>query len=227
MSKKRRRDYESNSRFQDFFPIAPKNKSQELLGESIKNNYCSLGIGCAGTGKSLITVYEGVRLLKNRLVDKILYLKPNVGLFQEKGIGFLPGELEEKTLPLLAPVLDNLDAFCSKGFKDSLIKQKKIEYGLLEYLRGRSLNHTYVILDEAQNASKHAILTCLSRISDTSKIVILGDPNQCDLPPSFKSGLTDAGRRLKGVKEVGITYFSPNDRVRNSFLQEALDRYEF
>jgi len=203
-----------------------KTDAQAEFMRSLENNVITIGAGVAGVGKTLLALHHAVWLHHKGKIDKIIFLKPNVDMVGERSLGFLPGELDEKVLPLLAPVLDNLEVFCTSGKAKSLIDQKHIECGLLEYMRGRSLNKTFVIYDESQNATPHGVLTMISRLGEDSKLVLLGDPNQRDVDSREQDGLSDALYRLRDLDEVGIVRFGSNDNVRNPHLINVLRRYE-
>lgn len=205
--------------------LYPRTESQGFLMDSIEQYPITIAAGAAGVGKTLIALHSAVWMLNNRGIDKILYLKPNVDFSGERGLGFLPGDLDEKIAPLLYPVLDNLEVFVTPGKRNYLLDKKQIECFLLEYLRGRSLRNTFVIFDEAQNTTKNGILTAISRLEDTSKLVICGDPTQQDTE-TRDNGLADALKRLQGLEQVGIVKFNSDDIVRNSFLRNVIERFE-
>jgi phosphate starvation-inducible PhoH-like protein len=205
--------------------LYPKTKNQDRLIGSIKQNHISIASGPAGVGKSLIALHEAIWLLEKGIIDKILYTKPTVNFLEQKGIGFIPGPIEEKLLPLMFPLLDNLEVFVSSGKIKYMLDKKQIEFQLLEYVRGRSLRNTFVICDEFQSVSPLGALTMISRIESTSKLVILGDPKQADI--KLKSNaLEDSIYRLKGAQSTGIIQFSKEDIVRSSFLKDVISRYD-
>ncbi len=206
--------------------ITPKTEHQKEMMISIRSNPITIAEGVAGSGKSLVALHEAVQMKEWRTIDKILYIKPNVDFGKtERGVGYLKGDVKEKLQPLLFPVLDNLQIFCSKGKMMTLISDEVIEVGLLEYLRGRSLHRTFVILDEAQNCDPHSILTVISRLDDTSTLVVCGDTMQCDIGMR-NNGLADAVKRLRGLEEVGIVHFTTEDIVRSSYLKKVITRYQ-
>lgn len=194
--------------------------------ESIRENPITVVNGASGVGKSCIALHEAVHMMQDREIDKILYIKPNVDFGRyERGIGFLKGEMDEKLQPLLYPVIDNLGVFCTPGKAQYMLDKKKIEVGLLEYLRGRSLRRTFVLLDECQNISPHGLLTVITRLGHDSKLVAIGDTMQCDIGLK-ENALSDAMVRLKGLPEVGIVEFKPEDIVRNGYLHKIIHRYQ-
>lgn len=205
--------------------LQPKTLNQARLVKSIRNNHVTIASGSAGVGKTLVALHEAVWMMEKGVIDQILYTKPIISFREQNGLGFLPGDLNEKVLPLLAPLLDNLEVFVSPGKIQYLLDKGKIKYQALEYLRGRSLRNTFIVADEFQGISVHGAITVISRIEESSKLVMLGDPKQQDiLLPT--NALTDALVRLKGVQDVGIIEFSSNDIVRNAFLKTVLSLYD-
>lgn len=204
--------------------LQTKTQNQSLLRNSIRDNHLTICSGAAGVGKTLISLNDGYHMMKKGLFDKILYVKPIVGMLNDNGLGYLPGELNEKVLPLLAPVLDNLEVFCSKGEVSYLISKEKIQYQPLEYIRGRSLRRTFLIADEMQNASPTVALSLISRIEESSKCVILGDLTQQDINLK-NNALSDALVRLDGAESVGIVKFNSKDIIRSAFLRDVIKRY--
>lgn len=210
----------------DIVRVFPKTDNQQLLMESIQDNPITIASGCAGTGKTLISLHEAVQMHHKRQVEKILYIKPNIQITYDKGVGFLPGTVEEKLDPLLAPIKDNLEVFCSKGKAKQMIDNKDIEVQLLEYIRGRSLRNTFVIVDETQNLASAGVLTVLSRAEKSTKVVLLGDPAQKDSYNKVDNGLVDAIRRLSRLEHiVGTILFTSDDIQRSPYLKEVIDAY--
>lgn len=224
MSRSKRRRKEKFVSSPEISRLHPMTESQGFLIDSIRENTVTIASGAAGVGKTLLALHSAVWMHHRGDVDKILYVKPNIDNYGEKELPTLPGELDEKLAPLLFPVIDNLAVFCTDGKAKSLIHQKKIEGTLLGYMRGRSLNRTFVILDEAQNTTPHWVKTMISRIGQDSKLVILGDPSQKDTG-GFENGILDATNRLKGLDNVGMIFFNHQDNVRNPDLIELLERY--
>lgn len=207
--------------------LKPKNFAQKNLQESMAHNIVSIASGCAGTGKTLIALNYGIHMLTEKLVKKVIYIRPDTGTDYQRGRGALKGDLKEKSLPLLGPVLDNIGIFLNQGHIEYILKKELLEYIYLEDVRGRSFNDTFVIFDEAQNSTQLQVKTLLTRIGSGSKIVICGDTLQVDvrdLRP--KNGLSDAIDRLGDIKNVGITQFTRDDIVRSSVIRYVLDRYD-
>lgn len=210
----------------DIIKVNPKTEGQRLLIESIEKNPITIASGPSGSGKTLVALHEAVQMFHKRQIDKILYIKPNVDIFYDKGIGYLSGDIDEKLSPLLAPVRDNLSVFCSDGKARQMIDNKDIEIQLIEFLRGRSLGYTFVILDESQNMHPAGILLALSRLEETSKIVLLGDAAQKDSYSRLGNGINDAIQRLSPLKDtVGIIQFTEEDILRNSYLKDVIKAY--
>jgi phosphate starvation-inducible PhoH-like protein len=195
------------------------------LIKSIRANHVTVASAPAGCGKTLVALHEAAWMLEKGAIDQILYTKPIINFREQNGLGFLPGDLDEKVLPLLAPLLDNLEVFMKPGKIRYLLDKGKIKYQPMEHIRGRSLRHTFMIADEFQGISVHGAITVISRIEESSKLVMLGDSKQCDLLLPANA-LDDALTRLKGAQSVGIVEFTSNDIVRNAFLKDVLMRYD-
>ena len=201
---------------------------QEELWNCFKRNTVTLAHGCAGTGKTLIALHYGLFGIAQGQFDKVFYVRSDVGVEFQRGRGALPGDLSEKIAPLIAPVLDNLPCIMrSQGAAEYLLNKKIIEPVLLEDIRGRSLNESFIIVDEAQNFLPSHIKTCLSRVGKDSKICLIGDTKQTDLEVFRReNGLVDAIHRLRQLSEVGVIEFQKEDIVRNSVIAHILDRYD-
>lgn len=225
MSRSKKRSHTYLPPTPEVITLFPRNENQEIMMELIREKPITIANGASGVGKSCIALHEAVHLMQKREIDKILYIKPNVDFGKyERGIGFLKGEMDEKLLPLLYPVIDNLSVFCTPGKAQYMLDKKQIEIGLLEYLRGRSLRRTFVLVDEVQNTTPHALLTVITRLGEGSKLVAIGDTMQCDIGLQ-NNALEDALTRLKGIPEVGIVEFSAADIVRNTYLHKIIHRY--
>ena len=188
------------------------------------NKDITFGIGPAGTGKTYLAVMYAVSLLKEGSVKKIILTRPAVEAGES--LGYLPGDLKEKIAPYLRPLYDALyDALGVETTKD-LIEKEVIEIAPLAYMRGRTLEHSCVLLDEAQNTTTKQMKMFLTRLGVKSKMIITGDPTQIDLPKGIKSGLIEATEILKGINEIGITKFSKDDVIRHLLVAKILARYE-
>jgi phosphate starvation-inducible protein PhoH and related proteins len=212
------------SQSQDYVPVSARTEGQKRLVDSIRSNPITICTGFAGSGKSLIALYEAVQFQKQQLVRDVLYSKPIVQWDGLEGIGFLPGEASDKLEPLLWPVKDNLQVFCNAGFMNYLLNKKRIEPILLQDLRGRSLNDTFLIVDEAASVTPKVAEMILTRIGDRSKIVLMGDSRQKDSKNKYENGLEDAKRRLCGVDGVGIVELDFSDVIRGTGLCGAIQQ---
>lgn len=209
----------------DYHAIFPKNQNQGMLLEDLRdpNTPIVIASGLAGTGKSLLAVFAAVEALKKGKIDQLVVVRPQVKIGQLMGLGFVPGTLAEKSLPLLGSVIDNLQVFCSSGLSKYMLDKGQIEALSPEYLRGRSFNRTWLLVDEAQNCSPSFLKLCLTRLGEDSKVIFTGDTTQLD---TKDNGLKDAIHRLEGIGGVGITEFGVEDVVRHGILKEILPRYE-
>ncbi len=182
------------------------------------------GVGPAGTGKTYLAVAMAVSYLKQNKVKKLILTRPAV----EAGeyLGFLPGDLKEKIDPYLRPLYDALYDFLGVETTNTLLESKVIEIAPLAYMRGKTLENAFIILDEAQNTSKMQMKMFLTRLGFSSKMVITGDPSQTDLPNSNSSGLNEALKILKNINHLKTVEFKRLDVVRNPLVQKILERYE-
>ena len=188
------------------------------------NKDITFGVGPAGTGKTYLAVMYAVSLLKEGSVRKIILTRPAVEAGES--LGYLPGDLKEKIAPYLRPLYDALyDALGVETTKD-LIEKEVIEIAPLAYMRGRTLEHSCVLLDEAQNTTTNQMKMFLTRLGVKSKMIITGDISQIDLPKGVKSGLVEAIQILKGINEIGITIFDKEDVIRHLLVAKILARYE-
>jgi phosphate starvation-inducible PhoH-like protein len=208
--------------------LTPRNERQKDFQHSLHDNIVTIASGYSGVGKTLIALNYGLAGLAAKNYEKIIYIRPDVSVDYQRGRGALPGEKFEKSLPLLAPLLDNLNFFCQEGLKKYLLEKELIEYVYLEDVRGRSFsNSEFVIFDEAQNSSIEQFKTILTRIGIGSTLAILGDPSQVDVNVlKYTNGLQDAIHRLNGLKNLGIVEFKMEDIVRSPILKHILKRYE-
>lgn len=207
--------------------LTPRNQNQKDFQQSLHNNLVTIATGPAGTGKTLLAINFALAGLSAKSYDKIIYIRPDVAVDHQRGRGSLPGEKFEKSLPLLAPLLDNLNVFCQDGLKKYLLEKELIEYVYLEDVRGRSLNDSFIIFDESQNSTIEQFKTILTRTGSGSTLAILGDLNQVDVSTlRYNNGLSDSINRLLGLKNVGIINFTVEDIVRSPILKHILRRYE-
>ncbi len=205
-------------------PLRPRTVGQKIYVDTIRHHSITFGIGPAGTGKTYLAVALAAFALRNHDVQRIILVRPAVEAGEK--LGFLPGDLQEKVNPYLRPLFDGLlDMFGPEDFM-RLQQKGQIEVAPLAYMRGRTLEKSFIILDEAQNTTIEQIKMFLTRLGHRSKMVINGDTTQIDLPPHVKSGLIDAERVLKHVKDIGHVYFHEDDVVRHDLVAAIIHAYE-
>ena len=204
--------------------IWPRTNGQIKFIKEILNKKIVFVIGPAGTGKTFISVSHAVSMLTCGFVDKIIISRPAVEAGEK--LGFLPGDLKQKIDPYLRPIYDSLDENLPKDNVAKLIENQKIEVAPIAYLRGRTLNNSYIILDEAQNTSPIQMKMFLTRFGEHSKMVITGDITQIDLPTKDKSGLKDAINNLKKINDISFVYLTEKDVVRHSLVQKIVKAYD-
>ena len=204
--------------------IKPKTLGQKRYVDSIRKNLVTFGIGPAGTGKTYLAVALAAFYLKNREVERIILTRPAVEAGEK--LGFLPGDLQEKIDPYLRPLYDALaDMFGYDQFQ-KMIARNIIEVAPLAYMRGRTLEESFIILDEAQNTTREQMKMFLTRMGNHSRVVVNGDATQIDLVDRRMSGLTEAEKILKDVRGVGMVYFSDEDVVRHDMVGRIIRAYE-
>jgi phosphate starvation-inducible PhoH-like protein len=204
--------------------IKPRPGKQQDYVQQIRTHDINFGIGPAGTGKTYLAVACAVEALEREEVSRILLVRPAVEAGEK--LGFLPGDLSQKVDPYLRPLYDALYEMLGFEKVAKLIERNVIEVAPLAYMRGRTLNGSFVILDEAQNTTREQMKMFLTRIGFGSTAVITGDKTQIDLPKGTRSGLLHAMDVLDGVKEIGFTYFGSRDVVRHPLVQHIVEAYE-
>ncbi len=204
--------------------IAPKSVNQRRYLESVRKNDLVFAIGPAGTGKSYLGVAMAVSALMKRSVARIVLTRPAVEAGER--LGFLPGDLYEKVHPYLRPLYDALHDMLEPEKVAGLTEKGAIEIAPLAYMRGRTLNDAFIILDEAQNATSEQMKMFLTRLGFNSKMVVTGDITQVDLPSSRPSGLIEIQAVLRGVPEIGFVYFDEKDVVRHRLVSAIVRAYE-
>ncbi len=204
--------------------ITAKTEGQKKYCNAIIKNDIVFAIGPAGTGKTYQAVASAVASLKRKEVSKIVITRPAVEAGER--LGFLPGDLKEKIDPYLTPLYDALHDMVPKDKLKLYLANKTIEIAPLAYMRGRTLHNSFMILDEAQNATHTQMKMFLTRLGVTSKAIITGDVTQIDLPPSDKSGLSDAARILNKVKGIDFIYFDAKDVVRHQLVKNIIKAYD-
>lgn len=204
--------------------IKPKTRGQAAYIKAIMNNTLTFGIGPAGTGKTYLAVAMAARAYKKKEIDRIIITRPAIEAGEK--LGFLPGDLQDKVDPYLRPVFDALSDIFGYESMNRMREKGIIEVAPLAYMRGRTLDNSFIILDEAQNTSKDQMKMFLTRFGFESKVVVNGDITQIDLPRGRMSGLIHASLILKNLKDVAIVEFSRDDVVRHSLVKRILERYE-
>ena len=204
--------------------VSPKTENQRLYLDAIAQHDLVFGIGPAGTGKTYLAMAAAVAALQRREVKRIILARPAVEAGEK--LGFLPGTLADKVDPYLRPLNDALFDMMELDRATRLIETGVIEVAPLAFMRGRTLNHAFVILDEAQNTTREQMKMFLTRLGFSSKAVVTGDPSQVDLPAHRESGLTQAVRVLAGVQGLAIVRMSRVDVVRHPFVQRIVAAYE-
>ncbi|MCR5786435.1 MAG: PhoH family protein [Acholeplasmatales bacterium] len=205
-------------------PIYPKTLRQIEYIKSLEDCDMTFGVGPAGTGKTYLAVVYAVSMLKKGEIKKIILTRPAIEAGES--LGFLPGDLKEKIDPYLRPLYDALYDMLGLEHVNSLIEKGIIEIAPLAYMRGRTLENAFCILDEAQNTTEMQMKMFLTRMGFNSKMVITGDVSQIDLPNGKRSGLVNACYLLKNIKEIGIVNFEKEDVVRHPLVQKILNAYE-
>ncbi|MFV0392811.1 MAG: PhoH family protein [Coprobacillaceae bacterium] len=204
--------------------IYPKTMGQKIYYNALKNRDVVFGIGPAGTGKTYLAVVFAVAALKNNIVKKIVLTRPAVEAGEN--LGFLPGDLKEKVDPYLRPLYDALHDMLGVEQTERMIEKGVIEIAPLAYMRGRTLEDAYVILDEAQNTTDNQMKMFLTRLGFNSKMIITGDITQIDLPRGVTSGLQRAMQILQEVKGIQFVHLTAMDVVRHPVVQRIIERYE-
>ncbi len=205
-------------------PIKPKTIGQTAYVEAIKNNTVTLGVGPAGTGKTYLAVACAVQAFREKKVNRIVLTRPAVEAGER--LGFLPGDLQSKVDPYLRPLYDALFDMLGAETYNKYLERGDIEVAPLAYMRGRTLDDSFIILDEAQNTSREQMKMFLTRLGFGSKVVITGDVTQIDLPADKISGLKEAMRVLEGVEDIQICRLTGADVVRHVLVQRIIAAYE-
>ncbi len=204
--------------------VTAKTVGQKKYLEAIRNHDVTFGIGPAGTGKTYLAVAMALAALREGKVSRIVLTRPAVEAGE--ALGFLPGDLNEKIMPYLRPLLDALQDMMPPEEIQKHTERNTIEIAPLAYMRGRTLNNAFIILDEAQNATAEQMLMFLTRLGYGAKAVVTGDETQIDLPPHRQSGLLEAHRILAGVEGIAMIEFSKRDVVRHALVQRIIAAYE-
>ena len=201
-----------------------KTLGQQQYVDAIKKNTCVFAVGPAGTGKTYLAIAMAVVALKNKDVERIILTRPAVEAGEK--LGFLPGDLQQKVVPYLRPLYDALGDMMGMESYQRLFERGAVEVAPLAYMRGRTLNDAFIILDEAQNTTSEQMKMFLTRMGMGSKMIITGDVTQIDLPAGKRSGLVEALEVLKGVDDIGIVTLTHRDVVRHELVQAIVKAYE-
>lgn len=205
-------------------PVRAKTLGQKSYVEAIEKNTIVLGIGPAGTGKTYLAVAMAVKAFRAHTVNRVILTRPAVEAGEK--LGFLPGDLQNKVDPYLRPLYDALlEMMGAEGFQKN-IERSTIEVAPLAYMRGRTLDDSFIILDEAQNTTPEQMKMFLTRLGHGSKVVITGDVTQIDLPDPKRSGLSEAAKVLKDIKDISINHFTEKDVVRHKLVQDIIKAYD-
>jgi phosphate starvation-inducible protein PhoH and related proteins len=204
--------------------IKPRTEGQSKYVEAIRKHDMTFCIGPAGCGKTYLAVATAVEALKARQIRKIVLVRPAVEAGES--LGYLPGDLQAKLNPYLRPLLDAINEMVDFDQVKYLMEQDAIEVIPLAYMRGRTLNHSFIILDEAQNTTVAQMKMFLTRMGEGSRVVVSGDISQVDLPPGVTSGLRDAAQRLQSIKEIAFVRLSESDIVRHALVHHIVRAYD-
>ena len=204
--------------------IEPRTNAQKVFVSSLLKNELVFGIGPAGTGKTYLAVAVAVSKFINGEVDRIVLSRPAVEAGEK--LGYLPGDMKDKVDPYMQPLYDALNDFLPGKQLSKLIEEKRIEIAPLAFMRGRTLSHAFVVLDEAQNASSMQMKMFLTRLGEGSRMAITGDKSQIDLPKGATSGLVEAERLLNLEQKISFNYFSARDVVRHPLVASIIEAYD-
>jgi len=205
-------------------PVQPRNENQRRYLELMRGNSLVFGLGSAGTGKTYLAVAEGVNMLRRGEVRRLIVTRPVVEAGEN--LGFLPGDLQAKVDPYMRPIFDSLYDLIDYDDIERLRESGVIEVAPLAYMRGRTLNNCFVILDEAQNTTIGQMKMFLTRMGEDARMVVTGDPSQNDLPSKERSGLLDAVTRLRGLDGIGVVEYGPDDIVRHPLVAQIVRAYQ-
>jgi len=204
--------------------VTPRTPVQDAYVQAMRDHPLVFAIGPAGTGKTYLAVAMAVRMLRDGVVKRIILTRPAVEAGEK--LGYLPGTYEAKVNPYLRPLYDALADFLEIGQLRKYAENDVIEVAPLAYMRGRTLSHAFIILDEAQNTTPEQMKMFLTRMGQGSRVVVTGDVTQIDLPRTVVSGLVHAAKVLEGVPDIGFAFFRKEDIIRHPVVQRIVDAYE-
>ena len=204
--------------------VRPRTAGQQAYLETIQKHDMTFAIGPAGTGKTYLAMAVALSALLSKRVRRVILTRPAVEAGES--LGFLPGDLEDKINPYLRPLYDALYAMVDMTRIARLLEEQRIEVAPLAFMRGRTLDNAFVVLDEAQNTTSEQMMMFLTRLGQGSRAIITGDVTQCDLPKGTLSGLSEASRVLENVPDIGIVRLSKSDVVRNPIVQRIINAYD-
>lgn len=204
--------------------LTPRTKNQVAYVNALRNKEMVYGIGPAGTGKTYLAVAVGVEMYEKGMVERLIFCRPAVEAGEK--LGFLPGDMREKIDPYLRPIYDALNDFLGLERVEKMLERGEIEIAPLAFMRGRTLSHAYVVLDEAQNTTSTQMKMFLSRMGEDSRMIITGDPSQTDLPDNQISGLKESTTILHDIEEIAFIRFENSDVVRHKLVGKILNAYD-
>ncbi|MEK7802072.1 MAG: PhoH family protein [Pseudomonadota bacterium] len=204
--------------------LVPRTKNQGIYVDALRKKDMVFGIGPAGTGKTYLAVAIGVEMYEKQMVERLIFCRPAVEAGEK--LGFLPGDMREKIDPYLRPIYDALYDFLGSERVEKMLERGEIEIAPLAFMRGRTLSHAYVLLDEAQNTTSSQMKMFLSRMGENTKMVITGDPSQTDLLGGQTSGLKESASILRGIDEIAFIEFINADVVRHKLVGKILNAYD-
>ena len=204
--------------------LVPRTKNQAAYVEALRKKEMVFGIGPAGTGKTYLAVAVGVEMYEKQMVERLVFCRPAVEAGEK--LGFLPGDMREKIDPYLRPIYDALHDFLGAERVEKMLERGEIEIAPLAFMRGRTLSHAYVVLDEAQNTTSTQMKMFLSRMGEGTRMIITGDPSQNDLPYNQISGLREASDILGDIDDISFIEFTNGDVVRHKLVGKILNAYD-
>lgn len=204
--------------------LVPRTKNQATYVDALRKKEMVFGIGPAGTGKTYLAVAVGVEMYEKQMIERLVFCRPAVEAGEK--LGFLPGDMREKVDPYLRPIYDALNDFLGAERVEKMLERGEIEIAPLAFMRGRTLSHAYVVLDEAQNTTSTQMKMFLSRMGEGTRMIVTGDPSQNDLPYNQTSGLKEASEILNGIDDIAFIEFTNSDVVRHKLVGKILNAYD-